>query len=83
MPPFLEAFAFLRSPKALMYILILITYLGGYAAGPQAAMQEFSTLESCVVARNKALAMIDELIQSNLQTYRPLQKSASAECVKK
>jgi hypothetical protein len=79
----LEAFAFLKSPKALMYILILITYLGGYAAGPQAAMQEFSTPESCVVARDKALAMIDGLLQANLQTYRGVHKSVSAECVKK
>lgn len=66
-----------------MYILLIITYLGGHAAGLQATMQEFFTLESCTAARDKTIAMIDSLLQANLQTYRPLQKSASVECIKK
>jgi hypothetical protein len=46
-------------------------------------MQEYSSAENCFFAKEKALAMIDGLLQANLQAYRPLQKSASAECVKK
>lgn len=66
-----------------MYILIIVTYLGGYAAGPAVTMQEYSSSDSCFVGKEKAMAMIDGLIQANLQAYRPLQRSASAECVKK
>ncbi len=65
------------------YILVIATYLGGYAAGPNISMQEYSSAESCFNAKEKALAMIDGLLQANLQTHRPLQKSASADCIKK
>jgi hypothetical protein len=66
-----------------MYILLIITYLGGYAAGPTLSMQEYSSAKSCFIAKEKAMSMIDELLQANLQTYRPISKSASAECVRK
>lgn len=66
-----------------MYILIIVTYLGGYAAGPNVSMQEYSSEESCTAAKERTLVMIDGLLQANLQTYRPLQKNATAECVKK
>jgi hypothetical protein len=66
-----------------MYILIVVTYLGGYAAGPQVSFQELSSLAACSLAKDRTLTMIDGLLQANLQTYRSMQKSASAECVKK
>lgn len=66
-----------------MYILIIVTYLGGYAAGPQISMQEFSSSESCNTARVKAIAMTDAMLQANLQSYRGVEKSAAAECTKK
>lgn len=66
-----------------MYILIIVTYLGGYAAGPNIAMQEYSSSESCFIAKESAMSMITGLLQANLQTYRTVKKSASAECVKK
>jgi hypothetical protein len=66
-----------------MYILIIVTYLGGYAAGPQVSMQEYSSAESCSIAKDRAIALNDELLQENLQTHRTLQKSVSAECVEK
>ena len=66
-----------------MYILLMVTYLGGHAAGPNVSMQEYSSAESCDFAKVKAKAMIDGLIQANLQSYRPLATTASAECIKK
>lgn len=65
------------------YILVVITHLGGYASGPQISMQEFSSSESCNIARVKAIAMTDAILQANLQSYRGVEKSISAECVKK
>ncbi len=67
----------------LPYILVLVTYLGGYAAGPTIATQEYSSAGSCFSAKKQAMTMIDGLIQANLQTHRTLQKSTSAECIKK
>lgn len=66
-----------------MYILIIVTYLGGYAAGPNVVMQEYSSAENCSYAQEKTIAMIDSLLQANLQTNRPARKSAAAECIKK
>lgn len=66
-----------------MYILVIVTYLGGYTVGPNVTMQDYMSAESCFYAKEKTMAMIDGLLQANLQGYRLVQKSAFAECVKK
>jgi hypothetical protein len=65
------------------YILVVVTYLGGYAAGRNVSMQEYSSAENFSYAKEKTIAMIDELLQANRQTYRTTQKVRSVACVKK
>lgn len=66
-----------------MYILIIITYLGGSAWGPQVSMQEFSTKKSCVSARNLVMKITDEMNKTNLAGGTSRRDIISAECIKK
>jgi hypothetical protein len=66
-----------------MYILILITYLGGASWGPQVSMQEFSSYESCLSAQKVAVGMIDEMNKTNLINGHSFRQIVSGECVKK
>jgi hypothetical protein len=66
-----------------MYVLIIITYLGGSAWGPHVAMQEFTTQSSCDNALKVALNAIDSLNKTNLISGRSSREIVHAECVKK
>jgi hypothetical protein len=66
-----------------MYILIIITYLGGSAWGPQVSMQEFSSKNSCASARTLVMKMTDEMNKTNLAGGTSRREIISAECIKK
>lgn len=52
-------------------ILIVVTYLGGSAWGPQVTMQTFSSQAACESGKTTVLAMIDELNKTNLTGGQP------------
>jgi hypothetical protein len=76
-------FALLILRNIHMYTLIIITYLGGSAWGPQVSMQEFSSKNSCASARTLVMKMTDEMNKTNLAGGTSRREIISAECIKK
>lgn len=65
-------------------ILIVITYLGGSAWGPQISQQEYSDATRCAAAKQVVLTAIAEMNKSNLIGGAPrFRELVRAECVTK
>lgn len=76
-------FALLIFRNIHMYILIIITYLGGSAWGPQVSMQEFSSKNSCASARTLVTKRTGEMNKTNLAGGTSRRDIINAECTKK
>lgn len=66
-----------------MFVLIVITYLGGATWGPQVSMQEFTTELRCVEALRITLDMTDKLKQANSGGGSDRREVMKAECIRK
>lgn len=66
-----------------MYILIVITYLGGSAWGPAVTMQEISNQARCEAARTVVLDTVTAMNKSNLAGGRSMREIITAKCVPK
>lgn len=66
-----------------MYILIVITYLGGSAWGPAVSMQELSSQASCEAAKISVLDAVAAMNKSNLAGGRSMRDIITAKCVLK
>lgn len=66
------------------FILIVVTYLGGSAWGPQISQQEYTDSEKCAAAKQIVLDTIDMMNKSNLVGGTPhFRELVRAECVTK
>jgi hypothetical protein len=66
------------------FVLIVITYLGGSAWGPQISQQEYTDAKKCAAAKQIVLDTITELSKSNLVGGSPhFRQIVRAECVQK
>ncbi len=65
------------------YVLIVISYLGRSAFGPQVSMQEFSSLARCGGAQTAVLLAVDRMNQSNFLGGVSRREILSAECAVK
>lgn len=66
-----------------MYILIVITYLGGSAWGPAVSMQEYTSQARCEAAKTVVLDTVTEMNKSNLAGGHSLREIITAKCVPK
>lgn len=66
-----------------MYILIVITYLGGSAWGPTVTMQEFVSQVRCEAAKNVVLDTVTDMNKSNLAGGRSMRDIVTAKCILK
>jgi hypothetical protein len=65
------------------YILVVITYLGGSAWGPQVSMQETMSKASCEEVRKVVLDGVTEMNKTNLAGGTSRRDIISAICTKK
>lgn len=65
------------------YILIVISYLGGSAWGPQVSMQELSNKDRCEEAKMVVLEGVKEMNKTNLAGGSSRRDIIKAECIQK
>lgn len=66
------------------FILVVVTYLGGSAWGPQVTMQEFSSQSTCAAGKNEVMKSVELLNASNLIGGQArFRKIVTASCIKK
>ena len=63
------------------YVLIVVTYLGGNAWGPQVSMQAFTSQEVCGQAKVTLYQTVERMNQSNLRWGTTQRELLAADCV--
>lgn len=66
-----------------MYVLIVITYLGGSAWGPVVSMQEFASKQNCIAAKSAVVEQYNALASSNVAGGVSRRDVVNASCVPK
>lgn len=65
------------------YILIVISYLGGSAWGPQVSMQELTSKARCEDAKMVVIEGVNEMNKTNLAGGSSRRDIIKAECIQK
>lgn len=73
----------LRVAPAAMWILIVVTFIGGSAWGPTVSMQEFTSKPRCEAAKAEVLKAIAYMGQTNLTGGAPRREMVRAACQEK
>lgn len=66
-----------------MYVLIVMTFLGESAWGPNTSMHDFTSQKRCQQAKILTLKMNNEMSKSNLAGGTSRREIIRVECIKK